>query len=176
MRLITAIYFALLVSCQRIPDNNIRLFDTKHFFEHEITLLNEQKTGIKQVLIYQHKQDITINDTVNWKKELQIFVDIDLAKSSNKSSFKVDTTNTNNLFTVSFTSKDEKQNLKKVVVTTDEKQNIKAIDALMVKSNSLYQSKTILRYVPDSGYSVKGIQDVAVGNDMEYSIKALFTN
>ncbi len=69
MRLIIATCFATLVSCQSMPENNVTLFDTKQFFEHEITLLTEQKTGIKQVLTYQHKQDsFIINDTVNWKK------------------------------------------------------------------------------------------------------------
>lgn len=177
MRLIIATCFATLVSCQNIPNNNVTLFDTKQFFEHEITLLTEQKAGIKQVLTYQQKQDsFIINDTVNWEKELQIFADLDLAKPSNKSAFKVDTINTNNLFMVSYTSTDDKQSLKKVVVTTDEKQNVKAIDAWMGKSNSLYQSQTILRYVPDSGFSVKGIQDVEIGNDTEYNIQTLFVH
>lgn len=175
MRLILAACFAILVSCQSIPENNVTLFDNKQFFEHEITLLTEQKTGVKQELNYQHKKDsFIIHDTVDWKKELQIFADIDLAKPSNKSSFKIDTVITNNMYFTSYTSVDVKQHLKQVVVATDQKQNVKSIDILIKKTNSLYQSQTILRYVPDSGFSVKGIQDVEIGNDTEYTIQALF--
>jgi hypothetical protein len=177
MRLIITICFATLLSCQNKPDNNIKLFDSKQFFEHEITLLTEQKKGVKQLLTYQNKKDsFVIHDTVNWKKELQIFADIDLAKPSNKSTFKIDTIITNKMFITSYTSRDVKQQLKQMVVTTDQKQNVKAIDVLMKKSNSLYQSKSILRYAPDSGFSIKGIQDVEIGNDTEYTIQALFIN
>lgn len=175
MRLIIAACFATLVSCKNIPDNNKTLFDSKEFFEHEITLLTEQNTGIKQILSYQHKRDsFVLNDNVNWKKELQIFADIDLAKPSNKSLFKIDTVITNNVYFTSYTSIDVKQHLKQVVVATDQKQNVKSIDVVIKKTNSLYQSQTILRYVPDSGFSIKGTQDVEIGNDTEYSIQALF--
>ena len=62
------------------------------------------------------------------------------------------------------------------MVATDQKQNVKSMDILIKKTISLYQSQTILRYVPDSGFSVKGIQDVEIGNDTEYSIQALFVH
>jgi hypothetical protein len=177
MRLNTAIIFTTLLSCQNAPDNNLKLFDSKQFFEHEITLLTEQKTGIKQILMYQNKLDsIIIHDTVNWKKELQLFADIDLAKPSNKSVFKIDTLVVNNLYVTSYTSTDVKQQLKQMVVTTDEKQNVKSIDVLMEKSNSLYQSQSIFRYVPDSGFSIKGKQNVEIGNDTDYNIQTVFVH
>ena len=175
MRLIIVACFMVLVSCQNTTVNPTVFFDTKHFFEHEITLLTEQKTGLEKHLVYgKHKDNLTIYDTVNWEKELQAFTVLDLAKPSNRNAFRVDSSSSNNQTQINYTSKEKKQTLKTVKIVRDGQYNIKVIEAVLSKTNSLYHSYTYLRYVTDSGFSMHGTQSVKLGDDEDYLINARF--
>ena len=175
MRLIITTCLIKLVSCQNVSINKPTFVDTKHFFEHEITILTEQKTGIEKYLNYGKKRDsLIIHDNVNWEKEIQVFTLIDLAKPSNSSTFIVDSSICNNQTQINYTSREKKQTLKTVKITKDIKDNIMVIEAVMTKTNSLYQSYTNLRYVTDSGFSIYGKQSVKLGDDSEYHINAIF--
>lgn len=175
MRLIIGACFMVLVSCQNATVNPTAFFDTKHFFEHEITILTEQKTGIEKHLVYgENKDSLTIFDTVNWEKELQVFTVLDLAKPSNRNAFKVDSSSSNYQTQINYTSTDKKQTLKTVKIVRDGQHNIKVIEAVLAKTNSLYQSFTYLRYVTDSGFSMHGTQSVKLGDDEGYLINARF--
>lgn len=175
MRLIIASCFMVVVSCQNASVNPTLFFDTKHFFEHEITLLTEQKTGIEKHLVYgKNKDSLIIYDTVNWEKELQAFTVLDLAKPSNRNAFKVDSSSSNYQTQINYTSTDKKQTLKTVKIARDGQYNIKIIEAVLTKTNSLYQSFAYLRYVTDSGFSMHGTQSVKLGDDEDYLINARF--
>ena len=175
MRLIIASCLITLASCQNVSDNKPTFVDTKHFFEHEITILTEQKTGIEKYLNYGKKTDsLMMYDKVNWEKELQAFTLIDLAKPSNRNTYIVDSNNYPNQTQTNYTSTENKQTLKKVKITKDIKSNIKVIEAILTKTNSLYQSYTNLRYVTDSGFSIYGKQSVKLGDESEYFINAKF--
>jgi hypothetical protein len=175
MRLIIATYLITLVSCQNVSENKPTFVNTKHFFEHEITILTEQKTGIEKQVKYGAKTDSLMKyDKVNWEKELQAFTFIDLAKPSNRNTYIVDSSNYPNQIQIKYTSTENKQTLKTVKITKDLKYNIKVIEAVMIKTNSLYQSYNKLRYVTDSGFSIYGKQAVKLGDDSEYLINVKF--
>ncbi len=164
-----------MISCQNVSENKPTFVNTKHFFEHEITILSEQKTGIEKQVKYGAKTDsLTMYDKVNWEKELQAFTLIDLAKPSNRNTYIVDSSNYPNQIQIKYTSTENKQSLKTVKITKDLKYNIKVIEAVMIKTNSLYQSFNKLRYVTDSGFSIYGKQAVKLGDDSEYLINAKF--
>jgi hypothetical protein len=164
-----------MISCQNVSENKPTFVNTKHFFEHEITILSEQKTGIEKQVKYVAKTDsLTMYDKVNWEKELQAFTLIDLAKPSNRNTYIVDSSNYPNQIQIKYTSTENKQSLKTVKITKDLKYNIKVIEAVMIKTNSLYQSFNKLRYVTDSGFSIYGKQAVKLGDDSEYLINAKF--
>lgn len=175
MRLIISTYLITMISCQNVSENKPTFVNTKHFFEHEITILSEQKTGIEKQVKYVAKTDsLTMYDKVNWEKELQAFTLIDLAKPSNRNTYIVDSSNYPNQIQIKYTSTENKQSLKTVKITKDLKYNIKVIEAVMIKTNSLYQSFNKLRYVTDSGFSIYGKQAVKLGDDSEYLINAKF--
>jgi hypothetical protein len=171
MRLTIAACLITLVSCNNVRENKPKFIDTKHFFEQEITILTEQKTGIEKHLNYGKKTDsLMMYDKVNWEKELQAFTLIDLAKPSNRNAYIVDSINYPNQLQIDYTSTENKQTLKTVKITTDLNYNIKVIEAVLIKTNSLYQSFTNLRYVTDSGFSIYGKQSVKLGDDSKYLI------
>jgi hypothetical protein len=171
MRLIIATYLITLVSCQNVSENKPTFVNTKHFFEHEITILTEQKTGIEKQVNYGKKMDsLMIYDKVKWEKELQAFTLVDLAKPSNRNSYVVDSSIYNNQIQINYTTTENKQTLKIVKISKDLKYNIKVIEAVLIKTNSLYQSFTNLRYVTDSGFSIYGKQSVKLGDDSKYLI------
>jgi hypothetical protein len=175
MRLIIVAIVTILVSCQNVSENKPTFFDTKHFFEHEITILTEQKTGIEKQVNYDKKTDsLMMYDKVNWEKELQAFTLVNLAKPSNRNSYVVDSSIYNNQIQINYTTTENKQTLKTVKITKDLKYNIKVIEAVLIKTNSLYQSYIKLRYVTDSGFSIYGKESVRLGDDSEYLINAKF--
>lgn len=175
MRLIIAACLITLVSCRNVSENKPTFVDTKLFFEHEITILTEQKTGIEKHLNYGKKRDsLMIYDKVKWEKELQAFTLVDLAKPSNRNSYVVDSSIYNNQIQINYTTTENKQTLKTVKISKDLKYNIKVIEAVLIKTNSLYQSYTNLRYVTDSGFSIYGKQAVKLGDDGEYLINVKF--
>ncbi len=167
----------LLVSCASKGDKTSETYiDTKQFFETEIKKLTLIKTGVQKQLWFDGKQQTTSTQNVDWIKELDAFLSIDLQKASYKGRFDIDTLITNDtLYEVRYTANDIKVDLHSCVFkiqTSDQKMS--SIVAVFGDRNSLYQSVKILSYTVGKGYTVSGKQAVKLGNEIEYKIIANF--
>lgn len=177
MRIALIFFLLLIFACSIKTTSTSDFFDTKSFFNHEIELLTKQKSGVSKRFVFINNNDsIILLDSVNWQRELQVFIDLDLAKPSNQSAFIVSNTEANGLIEKSYKAIDSAQELQTVIITTDNKQNVKIIEALLTKNNSLYKASKHLRYVTDSGYSINGNQQLKLGNNNTYQVAATFIN
>ncbi len=150
--------------------------NTKQFFESEIQRLTIRKIGIEKQLSFDGKQQSINTNAINWKKELDAFLAIDLQKNSYKNRFDIDTLVENDtLYQVRYTANDPKLDLRSCIFWMyKSSQKIKGMEAIFNDRNSLYQSGKTLYYDINSGYSITGKQAVKLGNEIDYEILASF--
>jgi hypothetical protein len=153
-----------LSSCQqeKVRDLQDAYFDNPAFFEAEIKRLNQSKMGaIKQLKAGESQGQARVS-VIDWAKELEIFRQIDLNKAVYSGKFQV---NNNSNEQLGITSLDRIQDNINIVNYT------KAIDLsskiIWLEATKIFtETTTHWRYVPDSGYTIRG----------EEKIKGLITN
>ncbi len=141
-------------------------FDNPSFFEAEITRLNKSKMGaIKQLKAGENTGQARV-PSIDWAKELEIFRQIDLNKAVYSGKFK-ENTNSNEMLGIN--SLDRIQNNINIVnytKATDLSSKIIWLQATKKDVSIFTETTTHWRYVPDSGYTIRG----------EERIKGLITN
>ncbi|WP_229215151.1 hypothetical protein [Dyadobacter bucti] len=90
--LVFVLMAATLMSCENseVERNDVKYYyDLKGFINNQIIVLNEKKPKVtKDLIIDGHKEVSTTND-VDWKKELELFIQSDLNKPSYQQSYTV---------------------------------------------------------------------------------------
>ncbi|RNL54464.1 hypothetical protein [Pedobacter jejuensis] len=162
-----------LISCnqQEEPKANTDLlyFDIKGYFTKEVSRLNRTNPQIvKQVLINNTTESKTIN-VKDWDKELAIFSNADINKSSWRGSFAVNKTPNSE----HYTSASKKIPVEDVLI---EKQNqqVKKIQIIISNKNILYTSGDTLTYYPDSLYQITKYQKIKLLNPKRYQVSGRF--
>lgn len=148
-----------LFSCNQRKEaeanTDLMYFDVKGYFQNEIIRLQKLKpTVIKAVNIdgaEEHKT-VIIQD---WHKELAIFSNADINKTSWKGSFTIDKKNGNEIYKSS-----AKKIPVKMIAVIEKNKRVKKIEIIIAYNNILYQSQDTLTYYPDSLYEIKKTQDI----------------
>jgi len=140
-------------------------FDVKGYFAKEITHLQQLKPLVKKSVSINgatESKDLVIKD---WNKELAVFVDADINKTSWKGSFVASKNDSQE----NYTSSSKRIPVKKIVI---EKQgnNIKKVEIFISNKNLLYTSNDTLTYYPDSLYLIKKQQKIRLLSSKKYSI------
>lgn len=162
--------FALgLLSCNQRKESeantDLIYFDVKGYFAKEISHLQKLKpVVIKSVSINGaiEKKSLVIKD---WNKELSVFVDADINKTSWKGSF---ATLKNDLQEI-YTSSSKKIPVKKILIVKEDNR-IKKIEIFIANKNILYTSNDTLTYYPDSLYQIKKQQKIRLLSAKKYTI------
>jgi hypothetical protein len=147
-------------------------FDTKTFFEEQVTILSSKHAGLEKELSFTDKHQHVKIDHVNWKEELTPFIEIDFHKPSYNGRFALEKVNTAIGYNNIYQNIDPKTDLQKLVVAFDQRGNVSSIEAEYRENNSLYRAIKTLVYYTDSCYSISGKQEVTLGNSIEYSTHA----
>lgn len=90
--IVAAILLFSLVSCrpEETGDDAPKLYyDLKGFIENQIVYLNDKKPKVSKTAVLGSKREVSETREVDWKKELELFVQADINKPSYRQSYEV---------------------------------------------------------------------------------------
>ena len=92
LTIVAAILLFSLVSCRQeeTRDDAPKVYyDLKGFIENQIVYLNEKKPEVSKTAVLGNKREVSVTREVDWKKELELFVQADINKPSYRQSYEV---------------------------------------------------------------------------------------
>jgi hypothetical protein len=173
MRVIILLFFFLSCAPDRPLSNENHYFDTKTFFEGQIAQLSQRQVHLVKELLFNGKKELFSSDSINWKKELEAFVSVDLLKLSYRGRFNKDSINLNQEgYVIIYNANDKNVDLKSVKIYFDRSKAVRSIEYDMGKNNTIYESGKRLYFSVDSGYSISGRQNVKLTQGVIYQVNA----
>ncbi len=165
-------------SCKNSKTSNnktVEYFDNAGFFERESMRLRALKTReIKTVQTNGKSETIRITD-VDWEKELGVFKQITLNKSSFSGKYLIDTVVSGVFKTTNYSCIDKKLPIQ-YLAFGDSLGTIVWIESKSQENSELINTEMFWRFVPDSGYIVNGKQTIFGGAESSFTISANFEN
>lgn len=160
----------------KTPNNiPVEYFDNDGFFERESIRMRELKTReTKTVQTNGTSETIRITD-VDWEKELGVFRQITLNKSSFSGKYLIDSIVSGGYKTTKYSCTDKKLPIL-YLAFGDSLDKIVWIEAKSQETSELINTEMFWRFVPDSGYSVNGKQTIFGGTESSFTISANFEN
>lgn len=165
---------ASLSSCSEGTANfETQYVDLKSLIEHSIASNSHQKpTFLKELFIDDKVEKITTAE-IEWSKELEVFLAMDLNKRDYLNKYKVDSS----AYLLNYTLLPEMEApVKEMQIQYDSSANISKVSAVLKTNNFLYDSERNLTiyYKADElvNYEVSGWQELFIGDKKHYSIKA----
>lgn len=156
------VLFIVFTSCNDIkvkPEEKI-YFSISPFIDSLVVDLEQNKTGLKKTAYLNKSKDSSTTQKVDWGKELEIFKEAEINKSSYRGKFIVDSTLSNDQKIITYSTDDKKIRAKYLKVTS-ENGNISNIVIKLKTDNALYSSTQNLELTPNKGFSVEGMQNIA---------------
>lgn len=92
LTIVAAVFLFSLVSCRQeeTRDDAPKVYyDLKGFIENQIEYLNEKKPEVSKTAILGSKREASKTREVDWKKELELFVQADINKPSYRQSYEM---------------------------------------------------------------------------------------
>ncbi|MFF5382854.1 hypothetical protein [Pedobacter suwonensis] len=168
-KLFIPVFALALFSCNQRKaaeaNTNLAYFDIKGYFEKEISRLQKLNPVVNKSVSVDGTVENKNVKIADWTKELAIFVNADINKTSWKGSFKTNQENGVDIYT----SDHKKIPIKKVSITW-KGQKAGKIEIIIDNKNILYQSQDTLTYCPDSLYSIKKHQKIRLLKNKRYSV------
>lgn len=176
MRVIILLFFFLSCAPDRILSDKNLYFDTKTFFEEQIAQLSQRQVHLVKELLFNGKKELFSSDSIDWKKELEAFVSVDLLKSAYRGRFIKDSINLNQgEYVIIYKAIDKNVDLRSVKIYFDRSKAVRSIEYDMGKNNTIYESKKRLYFSVDSGYAISGKQNVKLTEGVIYHVNARFS-
>jgi hypothetical protein len=178
-----------IFSCSHDENSVHKFYDIDSLVSKQISQLAQLKpTVVKEARINKSEEvsTITIGDTLLWKKELDVFRQLDLNKGINVDNYKIDegiADNASNLTITEYTSKNDLPVVYLKIYYQDKVEDIRRIQGLFHEDNSLYTSKRYFSMELTKvgtetvivSYSISGGQKMILGDSVKYSIKGILT-
>jgi len=92
LTIVSAIFLFSLVSCREEEtrdDAPKAYYDLKGFVENQIVYLNEKKPEVSKTAVLGTKREVSQTREMDWKKELELFIQADINKPSYRQSYEV---------------------------------------------------------------------------------------
>jgi len=180
--LITAALLAALCACQ--PDSEANqaktYYDLKGFLEQQIQQLNAQKPQVLKETAVGNAHDRQTTSTIDWAKELELFLQADLNKSAFKLSYTTTRPDSN---TYEYRLKPtEKLLVKYLKIKVNNSRKVAFMEATVKQQNKLYDSEKHLLLTcakTASGiwqlktYEVSGFQKLAMSDKNTFLMRGL---
>jgi len=168
-KLFIPVFALALFSCnqQKEAEANTSLsyFDVKGYFGKEISRLQRLNPDVNKTVSINGTAEHKKAKITDWTKELAIFVNADINKTSWKGSFKTKEQDGVDIYT----SDNKKIPIKKISITW-KGQKAGKIEIIINNKNILYQSQDTLIYCPDSLYEIKKQQKIRLLKEKKYSV------
>ncbi len=178
MRIINYLFLFSFLACSsgKIKSNGNDYFDTKSFFDDQIKSLHAQHVVLEKQLMFNGKNETVISDSINWEKELNAFLSIDLLKPSYVGRFSKDSiTVDENFYLITYECDDKRTDLKKAELNFDmNTKKLRSIIFLMRNKNAIFESEKQLIYFTDSAYIISGMQNIKLVEGAKYLVKGRF--
>jgi hypothetical protein len=162
-----------LCSCrqEKVQDLQTAYFNNPSFFEAEIKRLNQMKMGAIKQLKAGDSQGQARVSSIDWSKELEIFRQIDLNKAVYSGKFKVNNFNNELLSITSLDRIQDNINIVNYTKAIDPSSKIIWLEATKMDVSIFTETTTHWRYVPDSGYTIRGEEKIKglIANTFEVS-------
>lgn len=166
---------ALLSACNpEIKEGKInRYFDLKGLIETQIKTLNTQKPFVQKTIVMSEKSESQLVKSIDWAKELELFIQTDLNKPAFIQSYQVDSSSKSVIYKL----KDaEKLSIKYLTISKIGENGI-SIEALVSNENYLYQNekhlKLFLKNNEVSDYQIEGFQKIVFGDRKTFKINGV---
>jgi len=152
-------------------------FSFKNYFENQAIGLTHRKIKIKKTVLKSGTMEERVMDadSVDWEKELKIFMDADMNKKSWVGLYHTDTVTSGPVMTIQYSATDSSLQVKKAYVVFSDNQ----VNDIMIESrfkNFYYQSSLYLHYRPANGYQVKGEQVIRFASRQLFEINVVFSD
>ena len=176
------IFLFFFIGCdqpQEKSDNKKAYFDLKGFIETQITFLSEQKPTVDKKMRVSGRDESRLTKQIDWKKELELFVQADINKPAYSKSYKI--SKPDSLTTIYTLKTEENIPVKSIRIQLDKATgNPVLIQALVHAENKLYQSEKNIEMhcVNESNqwhitsYSIKGYQKLVAMDKKNFDISA----
>ena len=163
----------LLVGCTESNTENTPkyYYDLAGFINQQISQLTKNQPIVQKNLLIGEKNESMQTKDIDWKKELELFLQADLNKQSYQLSYTQDSTQNTVVYQL---KKGEKLPVKSLKIEFDEEKSPKNIEALMQVENYLYKSVKTLSMNLDKqqlkNYQIEGWQELFIGKKKVYKV------
>ncbi|WP_412465711.1 hypothetical protein [Pedobacter sp. KLB.chiD] len=168
-KLFIPVFALALLSCNQRKEaeanTNLVYFNIKGYFEKEISRLQKLNPTVNKTVSVNGTIESKSAKIADWTKELAIFVNADINKTSWKGSFKTKEQNGVDVYT----SDHNKIPVKKVSISWKGKK-VGKIEIIIDNKNIVYRSQDTLTYFPDSLYSIKKQQKIKLLTAKRYAV------
>jgi hypothetical protein len=166
----------ILVGCTESGNQNTHkyYYDLAGFINQQISQLTANKPLVKKNILIGEKTETIQTKDIDWKHELELFLQADLNKQSYQLSYTQDSTQKLVIYQL---KKDEKLPIKKLKIEFDEEKTPKHIEALMHVENYLYKSEKKLSMDLEKqklkNYQIEGWQELFIGKKKEFKVMGI---
>jgi ABC-type uncharacterized transport system auxiliary subunit len=169
------IFCALLSACnEEVKENQTnKYFDLKGLIERQIKTLNKQKPVVQKTILMSENSENQVVKTIDWAKELELFIQADLNKPAFIQSYQVDSSSTSVKYTLKET---ENLPVKYLNITKVGADRIN-IEALVNNENYLYETERHLTLSLKNNqvthYQIGGFQKIVFGDKKNFKINGV---
>jgi hypothetical protein len=168
-------FCALLSACsEEVSENQVKkYFDLKGLIEKQIKTLNTQKPTVEKSIIIADSSENQSVKTIDWAKELELFMQADLNKPAFIQSYQVDSSSMG----VKYTLKETEKLLVKYLNISRKGEDGISIEALINNNNYLYATERHLKLSIKNSqlidYQIEGFQKIIFGDKKIFRINGI---
>ena len=165
-------FCALLSACnEEVKENQVKkYFDLKGLIDKQIKSLNSKKPVVQKIVIIADSSENQSIKTIDWSKELELFMQADLNKPAFIQSYQVDSSSMGVKYTL---KESEKLPVKYLTISRAGEDGI-SIEAKINTNNYLYETerhlKLSLKNSELTDYQIDGFQKIVFGNKKIFKI------
>jgi len=170
----------LLGSCTKDP-TEIYFEDQRHYYDlpncmnHQVEALHRMGKRVRKHLTKDGQTQTVERGQVNWKEELELFIDSDINRPAWRGAFSADTVELERMYVITYRTDNKEIPVKSVVVTLDrESKQCLRLTIDRITENFLYSSNQKLFFTPGEGYTIKGHLKVPFIFESEFSVESVF--
>ena len=149
-------------------------FDLQSYFNGEIERLNEQKSTVQKNITLQGKQETIAKAKVDFKKELQIFLNSDINKLAWQDKYQVDSTIKNGQLTSLRYSAIDTTLRTKLLEINYQNGAVQQIQVVNSGKSIVAETHQSLSYEPQKGYSIDNEQKTLFSDGQKLQLKVEF--
>ncbi len=167
----------LIFSCNGKTENSTSevktYFDLKEYFVQQAKTLQANTAYLQKKITKDGKVEQKIFNQVDWQKELKPFSDCDINKPAWINSYLMDTVFSNYNTILKYSARETSLPIQQLIVVF-ENDKLRQLTINKQSANSYYTAKNDYVFVPDSGFTITGSQEVMLAQKTNYSITAKF--